>query len=220
MPWGDTLRAEIIGVVADIRTSGPDTEPRAMLYWDHRQHRDFAQMTIVARTDGPPADVVRAMRAEVAAMDASLPLYNVRSMEDLFGTALARARFTTFALALFAALALILAAIGIYGVMAYATQQRAQEIGIRMALGADRGSVVRMVIRQGMLQVAVALVLGTVAAFGLSRLLQSLVFGVSTTDAPTFAFMGALLGLIALGACWLPARRASGINPVSAIRSE
>ncbi len=220
MPWGDTLRAQVVGVVADVRHNGPDTEVRAMLYFDHRQHRPFNQMTLVVRTRGEAGDVVPALRTLLRDLDPALPLYNVRSMESLFANALARSRFTTSSLGLFAALALILAAIGIYGVMAYATQQRSQEIGIRMALGADRGSVVRMVVLRGMALVGVALGIGAVGAFGLSRLLGSLVFGVSTTDPTTFIAMLAVLGATGFAACWLPARRASGISPASAIRYE
>jgi putative ABC transport system permease protein len=141
-------------------------------------------------------------------------------MKELFATALARARFTAASLGLFALLALILAAIGIYAVVAYATEQRSQEIGIRIALGASRSSVVRMVVGQGLAQIALALVIGTAGALALSRLLQSLMFEVTTTDPLTFGGMAMLLALTALVACWLPARRASGIDPVAAIRHE
>jgi putative ABC transport system permease protein len=220
MPWGDLVIGEIVGVVGDIRHYGPDVPPRAILYWDHRQHRAFSQMTLFIRTTSERADVLPAVRSALRELDPSLPLFNLRTMDELYGNALARARFTTAALGLFALLALILAAIGIYGVMAYVTQQRAQEIGIRMALGADRHSVVSMVVRQGMVLVAFALVVGALGAAALVRLLGSLVFEVSTTDPLTFGAMAVLLGLASLVACWLPARRASGIDPVSAIRNE
>lgn len=220
MPWGDTLIAEVIGVVGDMRYAGPDTELRTMLYWDHRQMRPFSQMTMVIRTDSDPMAILPTLRFVVREMDPELPIYNVRVMSDLFADALARARFTTVSLGVFAFLALFLAAVGIYGVMAYSTQQRAQEIGIRLALGADRTAVTRMVVRQGMLLVSVALALGAVGAVGLSRLLQSLVFDLSTTDPPTFLIMAVLLGLTGLVACWLPARRAGRIDPLEAIRAE
>jgi putative ABC transport system permease protein len=220
MPWGDTLRAEVVGVVSDLRHSGPDEEPRAMIYWDHRQFRPFPQMSLVVRTVGRPGDVVAPIRAAMRELDPNLPLYNVRSMDELFAQAVARPRFTAVTLGAFALLALILAAIGTYAVIAYATEQRAQEIGIRMALGASRGAVLRMVVGQGLVLIAIALLVGTAGALALSRLLQSLVFDVATTDPATFTVMAALLALAGIIACWLPARRASGIDPASAIRAE
>jgi putative ABC transport system permease protein len=220
MPWGDTMRAEVIGVVADIRSDGPDTEPYPMLYWDHRQFRNFEQMTLVVRTDRAPSELLPSVRAVVRELDPELPLYNVATMDDLFAKSMARARFTTASMGLFALLALILAGIGTYAVMAYSTQQRTQEIGIRIALGANRASVTRMVVGQGMIQIAIAVAIGTAGALFLSRTLQGLVFGVTTTDPLTFAAMAMLLGLTGVLAAWLPARRASGIDPVSAIRAE
>jgi putative ABC transport system permease protein len=220
MPWNDTLVAEVVGVVGDVRYAGPDVAPRAMLYWDHRQTRPFNEMTLVIRTAGPPLGLVPTVRTAVHEMDPELPLYNVRSMTDLFSDALARARFTTVSLGAFALLALLLAAVGIYGVVAYSTRQRQREIGIRIALGADGHSVTGMVVRQSMAMVAIALILGALGAIGLSRVLRSLVFDVSTTDPLTFATMATLLGLTGLVACWLPARRAARIDPLEAIRVE
>jgi putative ABC transport system permease protein len=220
MPWGDTLQAEVIGVVGDVLFNGPETERRTMLYWEHRQFRSFSQMTLMTRVAGDPNAVIAGIRASVAALDPQLPLYNVRTVEELYGDALARPRFATVSLGLFAGLGLLLAAIGIYGVIAYVTQQRSREIGIRLALGADRSSVLRMVVSQGARLVAVALIIGTAGALALTRLMQGLVFDVSTTDPPTFLAMAGLLAAIALIACWLPARRASTIDPVEAIRYE
>ncbi len=220
MPWEDTLVAEVVGVVGDVRHTGPDAELRSTLYWEHRQERPFSQMTLVIRTEGEPDAIVPALRAAVREMDPELPVYNVRTMTDLFADALSRARFATVCLGAFAFLALVLAAVGIYGVMAYSTQQRAQEIGIRLALGADRPAVTRMVVRQGMVLVAVALALGAAGALGVSRVLRGLVFDVSTTDPPTFVAMAALLGATGLVACWLPARRAGRIDPLETIRAE
>jgi putative ABC transport system permease protein len=221
MPWGDTILAEVVGVVADVRHAGPDTEPYPMLYWEHRQFTAFPQMSLVVRTgDADAAGVLTGIRAALKELDARVPLYNVKPMESLFADAIKRARFATLSMGVFALLALLLAAIGIYGVMAHVTGQRIREIGIRMALGAGRRSILRMVVRQGMTQVAVAIVLGTVGALALSRLLEGLVFDVSTTDPLTFAAMAALLGATGFVACWLPARRASGIDPAETIRSE
>ena len=221
MPWDDTLVAEVVGVVADIRHEGPDTEPYPMFYWEHRQFNPFNMMSIVARTAGTEsAAVVSGIRAELAELDPGVPLYNMHAMEQLFADAIRRARFATLSLGLFALLALVLAAIGIYGVMAHATEQRSQEIGIRMALGAARPTILGMVVREGMAQVAVALAIGTVGALALARLLRSLVFDVSTADPLTFGAMALLLAGTSLVACWLPARRASAIDPVQMIRSE
>ncbi|MEX2285354.1 MAG: ADOP family duplicated permease [Gemmatimonadota bacterium] len=220
MPWNDTLVAEVAGVVSDVRHDGPDTELRTMLYWEHRQLRAFNNMTLIVRTDGDPALLAPSLRSAVSQLDASLPLYNAQPMTQLFADTLARARFATIALGLFALLALILAAIGIYGVIAYATQQRFREIGIRMALGADRASVIGLVVKQGVALLAGAIVLGAAGAAGLSSLLEGLVFQVSTTDPLTFVVMAGLLGFVGFLASWLPARRASRIDPVNAIRAE
>jgi putative ABC transport system permease protein len=220
MPWGERLEAEVVGVVRDVLFDGPETELRPMTYWDHRQFRDFPQMTLMVRSAGDPTAVLSAVRGAVQEMDPLLPLYNVRTVEDLYDDALARPRFATVALGAFAGLGLLLAAIGIYGVIAYVTQQRSREIGIRLALGADRASVLRMVVRQGALLVGAALAVGGVGALGLTRLLQGMVFDVSTTDPLTFASMAALLAGIGLLACLIPAVRASAIDPVEAIRYE
>jgi ABC-type antimicrobial peptide transport system permease subunit len=191
-----------------------------MLYWDHRQFREFAQMTLLVRTASDPAAVIGGVRSIVRAMDPLLPLYNVQTMKQLYGEALSRPRFATISLGLFAALGLLLAAIGIYGVIAFITQQRSREIGIRLALGADRATVLRMVVAQGARLIALSLLIGSVAAFVLTRLLRALVFDISTTDPLTCVSVAAVIGFIGLLASWLPARRASGIDPVDAIRSE
>ncbi len=221
MEWGDTVVAEVVGIVGDVRLNGPDgAETKTTLYWDHRQVGESFKMTLVVRTDLPPESVVPAIRAAVHEIDPKVPLYNIRTLGTLLTEAVARSRFTTVALGAFALLALTLAALGLYAVMAYATQQREREIGIRMALGADRSSVLAMVLRQGVGVVGPALVLGAVGAVVLARFIQSLMFGVSPADPITFAGVALLLGLAGFLACWLPARRASSIDPVKAIRAE
>jgi putative ABC transport system permease protein len=164
--------------------------------------------------------VLPAIRGELAQLDPNLPLYNVRTMEELFSKVVARPRFTALSLGGFALLALLLAVIGTYAVMAYATEQRAQEIGIRVALGANRGAVMRMIVGQGAALVAVALVIGTGGALALSRLLKGLVYDVTTTDPLTFVAMVALLAIAGIAACCLPALRASAIDPLTAMRGE
>jgi putative ABC transport system permease protein len=221
MVWGDTLVAEVVGVVRDVRLAGPDRPARTTLYWDYRQVGVPTRMVVIARAAaGRPEALAPVIRAAVHDLDPNLPVYNVRTMLSYFGDAVARARFTTVALGLFALLALALAVLGIYGVMAYAIRQREREIGIRLALGADRGTVVGMVLREGTRVVLPALVVGAGGALALTRLLQSLVFEVSPADPATFGAVGLLLGLAALAACWLPARRASGIDPVEAMRTD
>jgi putative ABC transport system permease protein len=220
MPWGDTMRAEVIGVVGDVRHDGPETELRPMFYWEHRQFADWRQMTLVLRTTGDPTAVVPALRGLLRDADPSLPLYNVHSMDELFGNSVARARLATVSLSVFALLALLLAAVGLYGVIAHATRQREREIGIRMALGADSAGVLRMVLREGMTLVAGALLLGSVGSIALTRLLRGLLFQVKTTDPLTFAAMIVVLAAAALAACLIPARRAATTEPVNAIRTE
>jgi ABC-type antimicrobial peptide transport system permease subunit len=191
-----------------------------MLYWEHRQFRAFSNMTLIVRTDGDPSALIPRVRGVLKEMDSNLPLASVRTMSELFSDVLARSRFAAIALGWFALLALLLAGVGIYGVVSYATQQRFREIGIRMALGADRSSVVGLVVKQGVVLISLALVAGTAGALGLSWLLRGLVFDVSTTDPLTFVAMALLLGGVGFLASWLPARRASGIDPVNAMRAE
>ena len=220
MPWDGTKVAEIVGVVRDIKHNGPRDEPRSMIYWNVAQWMDFDFMTLVVRSAGDPALLAGSIRSSVAALDADLPAYAIRTMDDLLGDALAQTRFVTLTLGMFATLAFVLACIGVYGVMSYVTGRRVQEFGVRMALGADRGVVVRMVVRQGAMLVALALAIGLVGSLLVSRLLENLVFDVGTADPLTFIAMSLLLGTVALFACWLPARRAASINPVRAMRSE
>jgi putative ABC transport system permease protein len=220
MPWGDTLHAEVIGVVGDVLFNGPGTELRPMLYWDHRQWSPFTQMTLLVRTDGDPEDVAGAVRAAVRERDADLPVFNVRTMDELYGRALARPRFATVSLGLFALLALLLAGVGIYGVIAHATQQRAREIGIRLALGADAHGVRRMVVRQGLRLAIIGIVVGLACAFALTRFVSSMLYGVRAWDPTVFVGVPIVLTIVAFLAAWIPARRASRVDPIQALRYE
>lgn len=220
VPSAERMVAEVVGVVGDLRHEGPDKEANPTFYWEHRQFQPFNVMSLVVRTHGPPSEVVPSIRGALRDLDPNLPLYNVKTMDELFAKAVARPRLMAVSLGAFALLALLLAAIGTYAVIAYATEQRTQEIGIRIALGANRAAVVRMVVGEGIALIAAALLVGTAGALALSRLLESLVFDVTTTDPTTFTAMAALLALSGVIACWLPALRASGIDPVSAIRRE
>jgi predicted permease len=221
MEWYDTLKAEVVGVVADVRLEGPDNIGTGItLYWDHRQAGDPPGMTLLARGPDDAEVFAPLLRGAIRELDPALPVYNVRTMEELFGAVIARARFTTEALTIFAALSLALAALGLYAVIAYLTAQRHREIGIRMALGADRSSVRWLVIRQVLVAAVPALLIGMVGAFGLARLLGSLIFGVAPWDPVSFALATAAVGMAVLLAASVPARRATRIDPVVAIREQ
>jgi putative ABC transport system permease protein len=220
MPWEIDREAEIIGVVRDIRHDGPSQHARPTIYWNSTQFMTFPGMTIVARTQMRPETAAPLLRAVVQGMDPLLPVYGVLAMDDRLADAVARTRFAAVSLGSFAALALLLACIGIYGVMAYVTGQRVQEFGVRIALGADRADVTGLVVRQGLRLVGIALAIGLAGAFAISRVLGNLVFDVGTTDPLTFATMSVMLGLVALAACWIPARRAARVDPLTAMRHE
>jgi len=220
MVWNDTMVAEIVGVVGDVRHNGPETEPRDKIYWHHLQWQDRSNMTVVVRTDGDPAAHAGTIRAAVREMDPSVPLYNVRTMDGWMREAMASRRFTMLALGVFALVALVLASIGVYGVMSYNVSQRRREFGVRLALGASKRAVALDVVGSGLRLVAVAVGIGVVGAFALSRLLRSLVYGVNTTDPISFAFAAAFLVLVAALACYQPAHRAGKVDPIEALRAE
>jgi len=172
------------------------------------------------RATGDPLTLSEAVRGEMRQLDPAVPVQGLRSMEQLVSRSVAPQRFNMSLLGLFAALGLVLAAVGIYGVMAYGVSQRTHEIGLRMALGARGGDVMKMVVRQGMALAMVGVAIGLIASYALTRLMKTLLFGVSATDPLTFAVMALSLGLIALLACWIPARRAAKVDPMIALRCE
>ncbi len=220
-PGNDFAYAEIVGVVGDVHQEGLDVAPRAMLYFAQAQSPRtwyaVTAMTLTLRTAVDPMSVVPAVRREVAAMDPNLPVYAVRTLEQDLSTSTATQRFSMLLQLVFAAVALTLAAVGLYGVIAYGVAQRTREIGIRMALGAGRGDVVRMVVGQGMGMVAVAVVVGLGVALLAGRVMASLLYGVEPDDPLTFGAVTMVLVLVAFLACLLPARRATGIQPRSAL---
>ncbi|MBC7792046.1 MAG: ABC transporter permease [Anaerolineae bacterium] len=218
--WPDMPNSfEIVGVVADERFLGLQTAADPATYFPHAQF-PMSDMYLLVRTRADAAAFTAMVRREVWALDRDLPIENIRTMESILGESVAQPRFNTSLLGLFAGVALLLAAIGIYGVLSFMAAQRTNEIGIRMALGAQRSSVVRLVVGQGMLLALLGVALGLLAAFWLTRILSTLLFQVSTTDPGIFGGGALLLSTVALIAAYLPARRASRVDPVTALRYE
>lgn len=214
----------IVGVVGNVRHFGLDEQPTAEAYVPFLQDPlslNYRSMTIVARTKSEdPAVVAGSLRATLASMDKSLPVYAVKPMTEYIGDSLARRRFNTVLLVAFSGVALVLAAIGIYGVISYGVSQRTHEMGIRMAIGAQRSDVLKLVLRQAMIVVLAGVGIGLLASWALTRLIKSLLFNVSVTDPLTFAVIAALIILVALVACLIPARRATKVDPLLALRYE
>jgi putative ABC transport system permease protein len=208
---------EIVGVVGDTKTAALDAESGAQIYVPHAQDSGWNFMALVVRTASDPAAFAATLRREVQALDKDQPIYNVRTMDDVVANSLGTRRVSMQLFAVFAGAALLLAAIGIYGVMAYSVTQRTQEIGIRMALGAQKSDVLSLVIRQGMTLTIIGVVVGLLGAFALTRLIASLLFGVAATDPVTFVAIPLLLLFVALVACYLPARRAARLDPTIAL---
>jgi predicted permease len=211
---------EVVGVVGDVKIRGVDVlESVSTLYWPEAQAGNLG-MSLVVRSASRTADLVPAVTGVIRGIDPELPVLDVRTMDDVLGGTLAQQRVTMLLLAAFAGLALFLAALGIYGVLSYAVRRRRQEIGIRMALGARRSDVLRLVMAEGLRLTFIGLAVGVAAALPLTGLLRDLLFGVTPTDPATFVAVAALLGLVALAACYLPARRAMRVDPMVAIRAE
>jgi putative ABC transport system permease protein len=215
--FGDNPFGTVIGVVGDVRYLSLEREARPAFYVSYG-HFSFPALTIVVRASAPPEAMTAALRAQVYGLDNDLPVYNIRPMEQIVSNAAGQPRFQTLLLGLFGAAALLLAAIGIYGVMAYAVTQRTREIGVRMALGARTRDVLRHVLWQGMKLVLTGATLGLAGAFVAARALKSMLFGVSPADPLTFAAVTVFLALVAIAACWIPARRATKVDPLVALR--
>src|SRR5215212_9709909 len=213
-PW-----VTIVGVVGDIKTEGFDRPEQPHLYFSMLQNVGYA-MAVYLRADGDPAGLTQALRREVQAVDPNLPVFGERTMEDVVSASLAQRRFALQVVGGFGVLALLLAGIGVYGVVAYSVSQRTREIGIRLALVATNGAILGLVFRQGMKLTLFGMAAGLVCAFALTRLLRGLLFGVSASDPVTYAGLALLLAAVALLACYIPARRATKVDPMVALRHE
>jgi putative ABC transport system permease protein len=215
----EDIPTEIIGIVADVKHAQLDKEAEPMSYWPIAE-LPYNAMTFVLRTRGEPLALAAAARNVIQTLDAQQPVADVRTLESMLGKSIARQRFNTLLLAVFAVVALLLAGVGIYGVMSYSVTQRTHELGIRAALGATSRDISRLVLGQGMKLALAGVGLGLVAALASTRLLRTLVFGVSLTDPLTFGLIAVLLAVVALLACYIPARRATKVDPMIALRAE
>jgi predicted permease len=219
MNWGDTLDAEIVAVVGDVRAYGLDSMPDQTTYWPLAQFQ-VGGFALVARAAGDPMALARPIADQLHALDADLPLADPRPLDSYLGASVATRRFIMLLLGSFAAVAVALAAIGIGGVIGNTVARRTREIGVRLALGAQPADVLRMVLRQGMALTAAGIGAGLVGAFALTRVLRSLLYGTSPTDALTYGAVALLLGVVAFVAAWLPARGATRVDPIVALQSE
>jgi putative ABC transport system permease protein len=214
-----TKHAEIVGVVRNVKNTDLGTQTRGQMYLPFYQ-MCWGQMRLIARTDQSQADTTRLVRSQLDSLDKNVPILDVRSMADLLDSSVAQRRLSVRLLGGFAALALLLASIGLYGVMAYHVAQRTQEIGIRMALGAQSSSVAWFVLSEGMMLTALGITAGLIGSFALTRVLRQWLFEIAPTDPATFFGITLLILLVAILACWLPARQAANVDPMEALRDE
>jgi putative ABC transport system permease protein len=226
LDWNGQRRTEVIGVVGNIRGAGgqaggggSSSEPATAVYLSCGQFPQRA-MTILVRAPAEPSAIVPLIAAAAREIDPAQPLYQAGRLQDWIDESAAQPRFTTMLSAAFALVALLLAAVGVYGVLSYSVSQRTQEIGVRMAIGAGRGRILRLVLRGGMTWALGGIVIGLAAAFGLARVLATLLFQIEARDPATFTLAGVLLAIVAALACYVPAARATRIDPVIALRAD
>jgi putative ABC transport system permease protein len=217
--WDTKGTQEIVGIVRDVKQYGLDLPTAPTIYVPYLQRPDSA-MTVVVRSQVTPVSLVGAMRQELLAIDKEQALAQVRTMQQVVADSIAQRRIIVMVFAVFGVIALLMAALGLYGVLAYTVTLRTREIGVRMALGAQRADVVRLVAKGGMMLVLIGVAAGLAGAFALTRLLTTLLFGVAPTDAATFASVSVGLIVVALLACFIPARRATKVDPLVALRYE
>jgi len=222
-PGGNKTWCTVVGVVDDVKNAGLDRPAGTEIYLPHRQPsgQGYNNMYVVMRArGGDPRAMAGAVREQLSEIDPAIPLGEVRLMEDVLLRAQARPRFLTLLLSLFSGVALAIATVGIYGVVSYSVARRTKEFGLRMVLGAQSGDVLGLVMKQGAGMVAIGIVAGLATAFALTRLMASLLFGVTATDIPTFASVTVILFGVALAACYIPARRATRVDPIQTLRHE
>jgi putative ABC transport system permease protein len=219
--WSDTKSdwLEVVGVVGDVKFEGLTAETPMQVYLPLPQ-QPIRSVAILVRTAAPPGTITPALESIVASLDKNLPLYSVRTMDQVLESSVARQRMSMVVFSVFAVVALVLASIGLYGVVAHGVTERTHEIGVRMALGADRRHVIALVVRQGLSMALLGTAVGVAAALALSRTIQSLLFGVAPTDPTTFAAVIAMLLGVAAIACYVPAWRATHVDPTQALRTE
>ena len=210
---------EIVGVVGRVRHKGLDVDARPEVFMPLAQI-PFGSMTFVVQTSMDPSTAMPGLKARIWELDPTLPLYSTATLDSLISQSHAPRRFVMQIVSSLSALAFVLAAIGIYGMLTFSTMQRTREIGVRLAMGGSRISIMRMVIREGMMLVVTGVVIGVAAALVLSRGIAALLYGVSASDPATIAGTTALLLAVALVACYLPARRATMVDPLSALRAQ
>jgi predicted permease len=217
-----TSWCSVVGIVGDVKQAGLANDAPLTIYMPYSQGPSFllSFMAIAVRTDGDPLSMVNAVRAQVQSVDPEIPVFGASSMEELISKSVSEPRFNSVLLASFAVLALVLAAVGIYGVIAYSVTQRTHEIGVRMALGAGPHSMTSLIVGEGALLALIGIVLGVVASLILTRLIANFLFGVTATDPATFCGVSMLLTLVALAGCYIPARRAAKVDPMVALRYE
>jgi putative ABC transport system permease protein len=210
---------EIVGVVADIRNWGIEEPPAPEFYLSYQQAPP-PFLGLAVRTKGDPTGWIEEVRRAVWAVDPDQPLYNVVTMEQALSDSISKQRFAMLMLGLFAAMAVILSMVGIYGIMSYSVTQRTHEIGVRVALGAKAHDVVRMIVRQGIVLIVIGITTGLAGSFALTRIMASLLYEVKPIDPFVFSTTALMLALVALFACYIPARRATKVDPLVALRYE
>jgi putative ABC transport system permease protein len=214
---GETALSELTSLLLAVHAG---TEPQSMVYYSAVEVGPLAPMSIIWRSSGDPASQVASVRDVIRRIDPTVPLVSIQSLDDLLANSFAPRKFNTYVLGVFAGVALLLAAIGLFGVTAYLVSQRTREIGLRLALGAERRDIFRLILGRGIALAATGAMIGVCGAFWLTRVMQSLLFSVSTTDPGTFVAVPTILVLVALIACYIPARRATKVDPMVALRCE